>query len=148
MAPSNYRMLESAWRIHVQPAWGTTRIADIELNGVEQWIGRMGQICATTVLRSFGVLAGILDDAVKSRRLASNPARGAENLPHKTGKRRVYLSPDDVGRLAAESGSTAPGVDAGLHRHQVGRSRRTAGVRSAVSPPPVERARQRGAVGC
>jgi|SRR5271165_4091389 len=105
VATSNFRMLESAWRIHVQPAWGTTRIADIELNGVEQWIGRMGRKSgASTVLRSFGVLAGILDDAVKARRLASNPARGAENLPRKTGKRRVYLSPDDVGRLAAESG--------------------------------------------
>jgi integrase len=105
VAPSNYRMLESAWRIHVQPAWGTTRIADVELNGVEQWVGRMGRKSgATTVLRSFGVLAGILDDAVKSRRLASNPARGAENLPHKTGKRRVYLTVDDVARLASESG--------------------------------------------
>jgi integrase len=105
VAKSNYRMLESAWRIHVQPAWGTTRIADIELNGVEQWIARMGRKSgATTVLRSFGVLAGIVDDAVKARRLASNPVRGAENLPHKTGKRRVYLSADDVGRLAAESG--------------------------------------------
>ena len=50
------------------------------------------------------MLAGILDDAVKSRRLASNPARGVENLPHKSAKRRVYLSADDVGRLAHESG--------------------------------------------
>ena len=32
VAPSNYRTLESAWRIHVQPAWGTTRIADVELS--------------------------------------------------------------------------------------------------------------------
>ena len=72
VAPSNYRMLESAWRIHVQPAWGATRIADIELNAVEQWIARVGRKSgATTVLRSFGVFAGILDDAVKARRLAS-----------------------------------------------------------------------------
>jgi integrase len=48
-------------------------------------------------------LAGILDDAVKSRRLRANPARGVENLPRKTSKRRVYLSADDIGRLAAES---------------------------------------------
>jgi integrase len=47
--------------------------------------------------------AGILDDAVKSRRLRANPARGVENLPRKTSKRRVYLSADDIGRLAAES---------------------------------------------
>jgi integrase len=59
---------------------------------------------ATTVIRAYGVLAGILDDAVKARRLRANPARGAENLPSKTAKRRVYLTPDDVGRLAGESG--------------------------------------------
>jgi integrase len=105
VARSNYRMLESAWRVHVQPAWGTARIADVDLNGVEQWIAAMRRKSgATTVIRSYGVLAGILDDAVKSRRLASNPTRGVENLPRKTGKRRVYLSADDVGRLAAESG--------------------------------------------
>jgi integrase len=105
VAPSNYRMLESAWRIHVQPVWGSTRIADVDLAAVERWIGTMRKKSgATTILRSYGVLAGVLDDAVKARRLASNPARGVENLPHKSGKRRVYLSPDDVGRLAAESG--------------------------------------------
>jgi hypothetical protein len=27
VAPSNYRTLESAWRIHVKPVWGTTRVA-------------------------------------------------------------------------------------------------------------------------
>ena len=57
----------------------------------------------TTVIRAYGVLAGILDDAVKSRRLASNPARGVENLPRRHGKRHVYLSAEDVGRLADES---------------------------------------------
>ncbi|MCW2685272.1 MAG: site-specific integrase, partial [Mycobacterium sp.] len=105
VAKSNYRMLESAWRIHVKPVWGAARIADVDLAAVERWIGAMGRTSgATTVIRSYGVLAGVLDDAVKARRLASNPARGVENLPHKTGKRRVYLTADDVGRLAAESG--------------------------------------------
>jgi hypothetical protein len=59
---------------------------------------------ATVVIRAYGVLAGILDDAVKARRLASSPARGVENLPGKPTKRHVYLSPEDVGRLAHESG--------------------------------------------
>ena len=59
---------------------------------------------ATTVLRAHGVLSGILADAVKSKRLSANPAEGVENLPRKTGKRRVYLSADDVYRLADESG--------------------------------------------
>jgi hypothetical protein len=50
-----------------------------------------------------GVLPGVLSDAVKSRRLSANPAKGIENLPRKRGKRRVYLSADDVYRLADEA---------------------------------------------
>lgn len=110
VAPSNYRTLDSAWRTHVQPRWGSVRIADVELARVEQWIAQMQRdgSGATTVVRAYGVLAAILDDAVKSRRLASNPARGVENLPRKTTKRRVYLSAEDVARLAVESGQYRP----------------------------------------
>jgi integrase len=41
---------------------------------------------------------------VKAKRIAVNPVKGVENLPRKTAKRRVYLSADDVYRLADESG--------------------------------------------
>ena len=99
VAPSNYRTLESAWRIHVQPVWGSVRIADVGIDAVEQWIATMKKKSgATTVIRAYGVLAGILDYAVvKKKRLTTNPARGVENLPEKSGKRRVYLSAEDVG---------------------------------------------------
>lgn len=104
VARSNYRTLESAWRIHVKPVWGTARISDVDLGAVERWIAVMRKNSgATTVVRAYGVLAGILDDAVKARRLAVNPSRGAENLPDKIGKRRVYLTVEDVARVAAES---------------------------------------------
>jgi integrase len=105
-APSHYRMLESAWRVHVQPLWEAVTVADVDVLGVEAWIAGMGRKGggATTVLRAHGVLSGILADAVKAKRLAVNPAKGVENLPRKTGKRRVYLSADDVYRLADESG--------------------------------------------
>ncbi|MEF2977274.1 hypothetical protein [Subtercola sp. YIM 133946] len=58
---------------------------------------------ATTVLRAYGVLAAILDNAVKDRRVNANPARGV-NLPRKVGKRRVYLSHDQVQTLADSAG--------------------------------------------
>jgi integrase len=105
-APSHYRMLESAWRVHVQPQWGSTAVADVDLLGVEEWITDLGTngAGATTVLRAHGVLSGILADAVKGKRLAANPARGVENLPRKTARRHVYLTADDVARLADESG--------------------------------------------
>ena len=105
-APSHYRMLESSWRVHVQPQWGKVPVADVDLLAVEQWITGMVDkgAGATTVQRAHGVLSGILADAVKGKRLAANPAKGVENLPRKTARRRVYLSADDVARLADESG--------------------------------------------
>lgn len=105
-APSHYRMLESSWRVHVKPTWGTAAVADVDLLAVEEWITDMVDrgAGATTVLRAYGVLSGILADAVKGKRLSANPAKGVENLPRKSAKRRVYLSADDVARLADESG--------------------------------------------
>lgn len=104
--PSHYRMLESAYRCHVRPRWGAIAVAEIDLLGIESWITAMvrGGSGATTVLRAHGVLSGILSDAVKGKRLAVNPAKGVENLPKREGRRHVYLSADDVHRLADECG--------------------------------------------
>ncbi|MGL5443030.1 MAG: tyrosine-type recombinase/integrase, partial [[Mycobacterium] stephanolepidis] len=103
-APSNYRMIESAWRVHVSPSWSHRRVSEITLVDVESWIS---QLCkgsgATTVLRAYGVLSGVLTDAVKARRLAVNPAKGVENLPRKVARRHIYLTAEDVHHLADES---------------------------------------------
>ena len=109
-AASHFRMLESAWRVHVQPRWGATPVADIDQLAVEAWITRMGRSGsgATTVLRAHGVLSGVLADAVKAKRLTANPCRAVEGLPHKTAKRRVYLTADDVERLAKEAEQHRP----------------------------------------
>lgn len=45
-----------------------------------------------------------LADAVKAKRLVANPCQGIDNLPRRTGKRQVYLSAEDVHRLADEAG--------------------------------------------
>jgi integrase len=105
-SPSHHRMLESAWRVHVAPRWTSVPLAEVDQLGIEAWITAMlrGGAGATTVLRAYGVLSGILSDAVKGRRLVSNPCKGVENLPRKTARRHVYLSVDDVQRLADESG--------------------------------------------
>ncbi len=81
-------------------------MADVDLLGIEAWIGSMSSrgARATTVLRAHGVLSGVLADAVKAKRLSANPAKGVENLPRKTARRHVYLSADGVHRLAMMSG--------------------------------------------
>lgn len=105
-AQSYYRTLETAYRVHVRPRWGAVAVADIDALAVESWVAAMTRngSGATTVIRAQGVLSGILADAVKGKRLAANPVKGIDNLPRKSGKRRVYLSADDVARLAGESG--------------------------------------------
>jgi integrase len=58
------------------------------------------------VLRAYGVLAGILDTAVRDRRVSVNVARGV-NLPRKVGKEHPYLSHEQVAALAEASGNRA-----------------------------------------
>jgi integrase len=103
-AVSNYRMIESAWRVHVSPKWGYRQVSKVSVVDVEAWIAQMVRdgCGATTVLRAHGVLSGVL--AVKAKRLAVNPAKGVEGLPRKTARRHVYLTADDVHRLASEAG--------------------------------------------
>jgi integrase len=55
------------------------------------------------VLRAYGVLAGILDVAVRDRRVPNNVARGAR-LPRKMPRAHRYLSHQQVHDLAKASG--------------------------------------------
>jgi integrase len=57
---------------------------------------------ATVVIRAFGIMAAIIDVAVKDRRIPLNPASGV-NLPRKRGQERHYLSHAQVQLLADES---------------------------------------------
>ncbi|MEY9852823.1 integrase [Leifsonia sp. EB41] len=107
LKPSSKKPLEIAWHKYVQPGWGRVKVRDVRFSEVQNWVTRIGQDrSATVVLRAYGVLAGILDVAVRDRRISSNPARGV-NLPRKVAKPHVYLTHEQVHRLAAASGQHA-----------------------------------------
>jgi integrase len=115
---SSYSSLETSWRVYVLPRWSDTRIGDIRASQVEQWIRELSEgtaptsrtkssgvagnpRSATVVYRALGVLAGILDTAVRDGRIPRNVARGAQNLPTKRSEKpRRYLTHDEVVRLA------------------------------------------------
>ncbi|PXW30652.1 UNVERIFIED_CONTAM: integrase-like protein [Williamsia faeni] len=114
--PSTYRTTEVTWFKHVNPKWGNTKVVDIDLDAVERLIADMGRMIidadgegskkgsgSTVVIRAYGILAAILDSAVKARRLPRNPARGVENLPRKRPKPRTYLTHDQVTLYADEA---------------------------------------------
>ncbi|REJ06287.1 site-specific integrase [Microbacterium bovistercoris] len=107
LKPSSLRPVESAWRLHVAPKWGTRQVGTIRHSDVQAWVTALSSTHSpSSVLRVYGVLAGILDVAVKDRRIPSNPARGV-NLPRKTAKRKIYLTHTQAAALASAAGRHA-----------------------------------------
>jgi len=115
LKPSSTAVVESAWRLHVEPSWGRVAVADVRHSDVQSWVarlstgepGRSRPKSAALVHRCYGVLASILDAAVKDRRIPSNPARGV-GLPRKVSKEHIYLTHLQVDSLARASGAHAP----------------------------------------
>jgi integrase len=111
LSPSYYRTISYAYGKHVEPKWAGVPVNKVDSLDVKAWaasITRNGS-SATVVNRAVGILAGILDDAVEHRALAFNPARRFKRgeKPKKSPKRHVYLTEEDVCRLAEESGRHA-----------------------------------------
>ncbi len=106
LKPSSRRVEEVAWRVHVQPRWGTAKLSDIRHSAVQSWVASMTKNGSgpVTVIRSFNILAGVLDDAVRDRRILTNPARGVK-LPPKVKRPHSYLTDDQVWQLAHEAGA-------------------------------------------
>jgi integrase len=104
LKPASYRAYESAWETHIAPRWATTPLAAIRHSDVQGWLSDLAaKRGAETVRNAYRVLAAILDDAVRDRMLATNPARGVK-LPKRPPQRHVYLTADQLDRLANEAG--------------------------------------------
>jgi integrase len=114
LKPSAFEPLEIAWRLYVEPRWGASALSEVRFSDVQTWISQLtlgtattkhakpGPRSATVVLRAYGVLAAILDSAVRDRRLLANPARGV-SLPRKVKRAHTYLSHEQVELLALQS---------------------------------------------
>jgi integrase len=102
--PSAFHSVESAWRVHVEPRWAAKAIADINFSDVQSWVAELaGRRKGTVVRTAYDVLARILDDAVKDRRLARNAARGVK-LPARSKRKNIYLTAEQLQVLAVEAG--------------------------------------------
>ncbi|PXA72378.1 tyrosine-type recombinase/integrase [Cryobacterium arcticum] len=112
LKPSSRKNLESAWRVHIKPAWGSRRLGEIRHSEVQAWATKFAANdgkprSASVVILAYGVLAGILDIAVLDRRIASNPARGVK-MPRKVRKKRNYLTSTQVEILAKHAFNISP----------------------------------------
>jgi integrase len=104
MRPSGWRSYESLYRTHIAPRWGHTAIGNVRFSDVQAWVAMLSQKrSAATVRTTYTLLSMILADAVRDRLLTSNPAIGVK-LPPKTKRDHAYLTAEQLGRLADESG--------------------------------------------
>jgi integrase len=110
LKPSSYRPLEIAWRVHVEPAWASHRLGDVAHTEIQNWVSEMGKTRgATTVQRALAVLSGILEEAVRDRRILSSPCKGVKT-PRKVKKPHTYLTHAQVHALAHEAGPLSAAV--------------------------------------
>ncbi|NEN07639.1 site-specific integrase [Diaminobutyricibacter tongyongensis] len=113
LKPSSAYVYESAWRLHVEPRWGSVKVGSIRHTEVQAWITELSNgtetkkpKSPTIVRRSHDILAGILDNAVKDHLIPSNPARGVK-LPRRVSREHVYLTNEQVAELVAACGDHA-----------------------------------------
>lgn len=105
---SSHHSVDSAWRTHVQPRWGSYAVGAVHRRDVEAWLLELGESRShTTVARARDLLAGIFDDAMEDNRVAKNPARGL-TIKRKPIPDEVFLSHEQVEALALET--SRPGL--------------------------------------
>lgn len=103
ITPSSYHSVESAWRIHVKPKWGSYAVGAITKRDVQAWLNELGEKRShTTIARVRDLLAGILDHAVEDNRITKNPARDL-TIKKKPIPDEVFLSHAQVEALAHTS---------------------------------------------
>ncbi|WP_336652374.1 MULTISPECIES: tyrosine-type recombinase/integrase [unclassified Leucobacter] len=103
LKPTSYAPLEASWRNYVKKKWGARTIASIRHSEVQSWVSGI-DMSPTVVIRAYGILASILDAAVRDRRVARNVARDV-TLPRKVSKKsRRYLSHEELWRVAESAG--------------------------------------------
>jgi integrase len=91
-------------REHIEPRWGTVKLADVGHADIQRWVSELAdQSAPATVRKVHRVLSLILALAVRDGRLVRNPAAGV-NLPRVVTAEHRYLTHEQVHALAAECG--------------------------------------------
>ncbi len=103
------------WRTHVEPRWGAVELRNVDHDEIVAWVGGLSDgtaatlrkdkdtgkplpLAASSVRHCHAVLHQILQMAVRSKRLGSNPAKDVP-LPKMRASDKVFLSAAEIDRL-------------------------------------------------
>lgn len=110
LKPATKAANDSALDTHVIPRWKDVYAVDVQHTAVREWVADLSaRRGAATVRRAHNMLALILEDAVRDRRIVRNPAKDVP-LPRRVPKPKIYLSHSQVARLAHVAGKLGPVV--------------------------------------
>jgi integrase len=107
LKPKTLAGYQSLLRTQVLPRWKDVPLAQITHGDVVAWVAQMrkGGLSASRIRQAAGILSMMLADAVRDRRLASNPASEV-NLPRHVAKEHRYLTHRELHALATASGNS------------------------------------------
>lgn len=99
--PSTAYSYREVYTRRVAPRWGRTPVAQIRYSDVSAWVSELSATLSPSRTRhAYRILRVLLDDAVKDRRIPSNPAHGVTlpSLPKR--REHPYLTHGQVSALA------------------------------------------------
>lgn len=105
LKPSTRARYASIIERHVMPSWRSVPLSAVAYEDVAAWVGRLSAsgLSGSSVRQCHRVLSLILSDAVRGKRLQSNPAEGVE-LPRAAKPEKRFLSAAEVARLVDAAG--------------------------------------------
>jgi integrase len=122
--PSSAAKVENDLRLHAYPAFGDLPIADIKASRIQSWVKALSATLApSTVRTAHGIVAGVFNDAVADRVIASTPC-DRTTLPEIQPRRLVI--PTEAQVAALHTAMTGPyralvhlGAAAGLRQAEL-----------------------------
>ncbi len=94
---------ETAWRLRVQPRFGSVPVRRIRASHVEDWLADLHEqgVSSSKAIEAYGVLNRVLARAVRDQALPANPCgQRSLPLPRRPRTHRPVLSPAEVETLA------------------------------------------------
>jgi integrase len=102
--PTTTGAYSRAWRLRIEPRFGSVPVRRIKSTHVDDWIADMSRdgVSPTKVIEAVGVLRRVVDRAVRDKAIAQNPcSQRSRSLPRRPNVERPVLSPAEVERLAS-----------------------------------------------
>jgi integrase len=103
--PKTRYQQDSVLKLHVMPTWESVRLDRIAFEGLTEWVAKLSAdgVGWSSIRQAVRVMSAILEHAVRTGRIRSNPAKGLE-LPRPRRRDHVFLTHAELAALAAASG--------------------------------------------